>query len=119
MLISASLNRALESIFTFKGPFYFIGVVRKTFRLRTVFLLQTLIPPSYFRNIIMTSGITEDERFNSKKLKPVGLADLTASTASDAIPHSSLFGLRSSSYAPTRAVWHLPCRTGNLDNRST
>ena len=35
----------------------FIGVVRKTFRLRTVFLLQTLMPPSYFRNIIMTSGI--------------------------------------------------------------
>ncbi len=34
-----------------------IGVVRKTFRLRTVFLLQTLMPPSYFRNIIMTSGI--------------------------------------------------------------
>ncbi|MDX2512142.1 MAG: hypothetical protein QNK25_08860, partial [Desulfobacterales bacterium] len=34
-----------------------IGVVRKTFRLRTVFLLQTLMPRSYFRNIIMTSGI--------------------------------------------------------------
>ena len=36
-----------------------IGVVRKTFRLRTVFLLQTLMPRSYFRNIIMTSGIKE------------------------------------------------------------
>ena len=35
----------------------FIGVVRKTFRLRIVFLLQTLMPPSYLRNIIMTSGI--------------------------------------------------------------
>ena len=34
-----------------------IGVVRKTFRLRTVFLLQTLMPPSYYRNVIMTSGI--------------------------------------------------------------
>jgi len=34
-----------------------IGVVRKTFRLRTVFLLQTLMPLSYFRNIIMASGI--------------------------------------------------------------
>jgi len=35
-----------------------IGVVRKTFRLRTFFPLQSLMPPSYFRNIIMTSGIT-------------------------------------------------------------
>ena len=34
-----------------------IGIVRKTFRLRTVFLLQTLMPPSYCRNIIVTSGI--------------------------------------------------------------
>ena len=38
----------------------FIGVVRKTFRLRTVFLLQPLMPPSYFRNIIMTSGIDQN-----------------------------------------------------------
>ena len=36
-----------------------IGVVREAFRLRTVFLLQTLMLPSYFRNIIMTSGINE------------------------------------------------------------
>ncbi len=35
----------------------FIGVVRKTFRLRTGFPLQTLMQPSYFRNIIVTSGI--------------------------------------------------------------
>ncbi len=35
----------------------YIGVVRKTFRLRTFFLLQPLMPPPYFRNIIMTSGI--------------------------------------------------------------
>ena len=38
-----------------------IGVVRKTFRLRTGFLLQTLIPRSYFRNIIMTSGINREK----------------------------------------------------------
>ena len=50
-------------------------------------------------------------------MKPVGIADLTASTASDAIPHSLLFGLRSSSYAPTRAEQHLPCSYSNLDNQ--
>ena len=44
----------LKSIIHILGD---IGVVRKTFRLRTIFLLQTLMPRSYFRNIIMTSGI--------------------------------------------------------------
>ena len=49
----------------------FIGVVRKTFRLRTVFLLQTLIPPSYFRNIIMTSGINSYLRVKLKTGTPM------------------------------------------------
>ena len=34
-------------------------IVKKTFRLSKVFLLQPLMPPSLFRNIIMTSGTNE------------------------------------------------------------
>jgi hypothetical protein len=51
-------------------------------------------------------------------LKPVGIADIAASTVSDAIPHRTLFSLRSSSFDLTRAKQHLPCTCGNLDNRS-
>ncbi len=45
---------------------------------------------------------------NFKNLKPFGIADITASTASDAVPHR-----------PTIAERHLSCSYGNLDNRST
>ena len=35
----------------------FIMIVKKTFRLGAVFLLQSLMPPSFYRNIYMTRGI--------------------------------------------------------------
>jgi hypothetical protein len=45
--------------------------------------------------------------FNIFNLKPFGLADLTASTVLDVVPHSI-----------TMAKRHLPCSCGNLDKRS-
>jgi hypothetical protein len=36
---------------------WFIVVAKKTFRLRNAFFVTTLMPPSFFRNIIMTIGI--------------------------------------------------------------
>ena len=39
-------------------PATLIGIVRSMFRLRDILLLQALIPPSTFRSINMTSGIT-------------------------------------------------------------
>jgi hypothetical protein len=39
----------------------FIVVVKKTFPLRNVFFATTLMPPSFFWNILMTSGIEIDQ----------------------------------------------------------
>lgn len=39
-----------------------IVVVKKTFRLPDVFLLQPLMPPSMFRNIFLASSITQNDK---------------------------------------------------------
>jgi hypothetical protein len=41
-------------------------VVKKTFRLREVFFGTPLMPPTVFRNIIMTSGIKPQGLFRTK-----------------------------------------------------
>jgi len=45
---------------------------------------------SNFKNMGFRNNFKGFDSFKFLNLKPVGIADLTASTASDAIPHSSL-----------------------------
>jgi hypothetical protein len=45
----------------------FIAIVKKTFRLREVFLLQPLMPPSFYSEYIY------DKRYNPGKFGPAGI----------------------------------------------